>query len=67
MRRDRGFQPKVERILKDNGWIVARFNHCHQILRHPDKPNSIPLPYRLNDRGLALSILRNQAGLSVRL
>jgi predicted RNA binding protein YcfA (HicA-like mRNA interferase family) len=67
MSRDRGFQPKVVELLKKAGWEVNRSNHCHVIYCHPEKTNSIPVPYRLNHRGLALSILRNQAGLDVRL
>jgi predicted RNA binding protein YcfA (HicA-like mRNA interferase family) len=60
---DRGFHKAAERALKRDGWIRVRWNCVHAIFQHPTKEGSIPLPFKLNDRGLALSILRNQAGI----
>ena len=58
---DRGFRRTVEKMLKRDGWVRDRFNCVHEILTHPTKEGSIPLPYRLNDRRLALDILKKQA------
>lgn len=66
MGHDRGFQPKVKKTLTEDGWVLARWNHCHEILQRPEKPGSIPVPYRINSRELGLRIFK-QAGLKMRL
>ena len=59
---DRGFRRTVEKILKRDGWVHDRWNCVYEILTHLTK-GTIPLPYRLNDRCLALDILKKQAGI----
>jgi predicted RNA binding protein YcfA (HicA-like mRNA interferase family) len=60
---DRGWRKALVEILKADGWKEVRWRSQHQVFQHPVKPGSVPVPYRLNDRGKALSIARNQAGI----
>jgi predicted RNA binding protein YcfA (HicA-like mRNA interferase family) len=61
---DRGFRKALVEILKADGWRRDRWNCVHEIFEHPDKPGSVPVPYRLNDRHKALDIARKQAGIT---
>lgn len=54
---------KVEKTLKSDGWSRVRWNCVHEIFQHAEKPGSIPVPRNLQDRNLALDILRKQAGI----
>jgi predicted RNA binding protein YcfA (HicA-like mRNA interferase family) len=60
---DRGWRKALVEILKADGWERERFNSRHEVFQHATKPGSVPVPYRLNDRNLALSIARRQAGI----
>jgi predicted RNA binding protein YcfA (HicA-like mRNA interferase family) len=56
----------VLRLLKDDGWQVARQKGSHRQFRHPTKPGTVTVPvHRLSDElpiGTLKSIMK-QAGL----
>jgi predicted RNA binding protein YcfA (HicA-like mRNA interferase family) len=60
---DRGWRKSLVEILKADGWREEGWKGPHQKFRHPEKSGSIAVPYRLNDRGKAISIAKNQAGI----
>jgi predicted RNA binding protein YcfA (HicA-like mRNA interferase family) len=60
---DRGWRKSLVEILKADGWRDEGWKGPHQKWRHPDKPGSIAVPYRVNDRRMALEIAKKQAGI----
>jgi mRNA interferase HicA len=49
------------RLLKKDGWEEVRQTGSHVIMKHPTKPNMVPVPYHGNKEvktGLLRSILK---------
>lgn len=49
------------RLLKKAGWIEMRQNGSHVMLKHPEKPNQLTVPYHAGKeikKGLLVAILK---------
>lgn len=54
-------------ILGRAGWYTDHTTGSHYIMRHPDKPGAVPVPYHGN-RDIKVGVLRSiirQAGMTV--
>ena len=59
--------PEVIGILEKAGWYVDHVTGSHYLMRHPDKPGRVPVPYHAN-RDVKIGVLRSiirQAGMTV--
>ena len=58
---------EVIAILRRFGWYQDRTTGSHYMMRHPEKPGTVPVPYHGN-RDIKIGVLRSiirQAGMSV--
>ena len=58
---------EVIAILQRAGWYVDHVTGSHHIMRHPDKPGRVPVPYHGN-RDIKIAVLHSvirQAGMTV--
>jgi predicted RNA binding protein YcfA (HicA-like mRNA interferase family) len=52
------------RLLKADGWQLARVRGSHHQYRHPIKPGTVTVPHPKKDLGIGLVIaIRKQAGI----
>ena len=52
------------RLLKADGWQLARVRGSHHQYRHPTKPGTVTVPHPKKDLGIGLVIaIRKQAGI----
>ncbi len=60
-----GYRHALEELLRNAGWEIAHHGK-HDVFKHPDRPKSLTVPSKLNDRYLGNRLLRI-AGIDKRL
>lgn len=55
---------KLIKMLKADGWYLARITGDHHMFKHPIKPNTVPVPHPIKDLPIGtLRAIMKQAGL----